>query len=118
MNEQFRRRAKRNDRIARWVITLAGLAVIFSVILILVLITNVTLPLFQKPDAKVYAKFKDTDSSAQTRFLAIGVDDYRQDVRHAMPAGPFSGFRAPSRASRYSLWYRVRARGNSFSKRT
>jgi phosphate transport system permease protein len=92
MNEQFRRRAKRNDRIARWVITLAGLAVIFSVILILVLITNVTLPLFQKPDAKVYAKFKDTDSSAQTRFLAIGVDDYRETGYRLATTGRLSFF--------------------------
>ncbi len=76
MNELFRRKAKRNDRIARWVITLTGLAVIFSVILILVLITKVTLPLFQKPEATIFAKFKVSDSVADAKVLALGIDDY------------------------------------------
>ena len=33
MNEKFRLRAKRNDRLAKWVITFGGMLVIFSVIL-------------------------------------------------------------------------------------
>ena len=57
MNERFRRRARRNDNIARWVITCGGILVIFSVVFILLLIANVTLPLFQKPSAELYAKF-------------------------------------------------------------
>ena len=92
MNEQFRRRAKRNDRVARWVITLAGLAVILSVILILLLITNVTLPLFQKPEATVFAKFKDADSSAGDRFLAIGVDEYLETGYRLAATGQLSFF--------------------------
>jgi len=74
MNELFRRRAKRNDRIARWLITLTGLAVIFSVILILVLITKVTLPLFKSPEADVFAKLQ--APKLETSAVAVGVDDY------------------------------------------
>ncbi len=47
------RRAKRRDRVARWVITLGGVTVIASVIAILALIVGVTLPLFQPPRANV-----------------------------------------------------------------
>ncbi len=75
MNELFRRRTKRNDRIAKWVITLTGLAVIFSVILILVLITKVTLPLFQKPKAEIFATFE-APRDREAGSLALGVDDY------------------------------------------
>jgi phosphate transport system permease protein len=47
------RRAKRRDKLARWVITLGGVTVIASVIAILALIVGVTLPLFRAPRANV-----------------------------------------------------------------
>ncbi len=47
------RRAKRHDKLARWVITLGGVTVIASVIAILALIVGVTVPLFQSPQANV-----------------------------------------------------------------
>ncbi|MBW2502997.1 MAG: ABC transporter permease subunit [Deltaproteobacteria bacterium] len=75
MNERFRIRAKRNDRIAKWVITLGGMLVIFSVVFILLLITNTTLPLFQKPSADIFAKFLLPKEPTQ-EVLAIGVDEY------------------------------------------
>lgn len=49
------RRAQRRDKIARWVITLGGMAVIASVIAILALIVGVTVPLFRSPRANVVA---------------------------------------------------------------
>ena len=55
MNPVFRKKIKRNDRIAYWVITVGGMAIIFSVIFILVLIAKVSLPLFFSPDAELHA---------------------------------------------------------------
>ena len=75
MNEKFRIRAKRNDRIAKWVITLGGMLVIFSVIFILVLIANTTLPLFKAPRAEIFAKFPLPRDISQ-KVLAIGIDEY------------------------------------------
>ena len=75
MNDKFRIRAKRNDRIAQWMITLGGMLVICSVILILVLIAGTTLPLFKKPQAEIFAKFPLPKEPAQ-EVLAIGIDEY------------------------------------------
>ena len=75
MNERFRRRAKRNDRIARWVISCGGMLVIFSVVFILLLIANVTLPLFRSPAADLYAKLQLPDGAV----MAIGIDDYLEN---------------------------------------
>ena len=47
------RRAKRRDKLARWVITLGGVTVIASVVAILALIVGVTVPLFRTPRANV-----------------------------------------------------------------
>ena len=49
------RKAKRRDKLARWVITLGGITVIASVIAILALIVGVTVPLFRAPRADVAA---------------------------------------------------------------
>jgi len=75
MNEKFRISAKRNDRIAKWVITLGGMLVIFSVIFILVLILNTTLPLFKTPQAEIFAKFP-LPRDASQEVLALGIDEY------------------------------------------
>ncbi|MBW2473891.1 MAG: ABC transporter permease subunit [Deltaproteobacteria bacterium] len=75
MNEKFRLRAKRNDRIAKWVITFGGMLVIFSVIFILVLIASTTLPLFKAPKAEIFAKFTLPKEPAQ-EILALGIDEY------------------------------------------
>lgn len=76
MNEKFRRRARRNDNIARWVITCGGILVIFSVVFILLLIANVTLPLFQKPSAELYAKFSFPGDAKPNEIRALGIDEY------------------------------------------
>jgi len=76
MNERFRRRARRNDNIARWVITCGGILVIFSVVFILLLIANVTLPLFQNPSAELYAKFAFPGDVKSNEIRALGIDEY------------------------------------------
>jgi phosphate transport system permease protein len=76
MNTRFLKRVKRRDRLARHVITVGGLAIIFSVILILFLIARVTLPLFQSPGAEGVARFQAVDAAAAPTVLAVGLDDY------------------------------------------
>ncbi len=73
MNPAFRRKIKRNDRIARWVITVGGMAIIFSVIFILVLIAKVSFPLFLAPDAELHAS---TAIESGEQILALGMDEY------------------------------------------
>ena len=75
MNPAFLKKIKRNDRLAHWVITGGGLAIIFSVIFILVLIAKVSLPLFFSPSAELYAKVA-LDPARQQNLLAIGMDEY------------------------------------------
>lgn len=76
MNPAFLKKIKRNDRLAHWAITLGGLAIIFCVIFILVLIVEVSLPLFLAPDARQVIKFQATSVDAAEAVLAVGMDDY------------------------------------------
>jgi phosphate transport system permease protein len=91
MNEKFRIRAKRNDRVAKWVITVGGMLVIFSVILILVLITNTSLPLFKSPSADIFAKFALPKEPSQ-EVIAIGVDEYLETGFFVDREGVFNFF--------------------------
>lgn len=76
MNEKLLRRNKLYDRIASYVITIGGVAVIFSVVAILFLIAQVSLPLFQSPTAEpVKHSLKITDELA-----VVGLDDYLENV--------------------------------------
>ncbi len=76
MNPAFLKKVKRNDRIAKWVITVGGMAIIFSVIFILVLIAKVSLPLFLAPDKDLSASFQLDKSVPADKILALGVDEY------------------------------------------
>ena len=76
MNPAFLKKIKRNDRLAHWAITVGGLAIIFCVIFILVLIVEVSLPLFLTPDASQVITFKAAPVNAAEAVLAIGMDDY------------------------------------------
>ncbi|MBN1958333.1 MAG: ABC transporter permease subunit [Desulfuromonadales bacterium] len=76
MNPAFQKKVKRNDRIARWVITIGGMAIIFSVIFILILITKVSLPLFLSPDKTLHASFQLDRTRNGEKVLALGVDEY------------------------------------------
>ncbi len=75
MNPAFLKKIKRNDRLARWVITVGGMAIIFSVIFILVLIAKVSLPLFLSPSAELYSKVAFRSAEPQ-KILAVGMDEY------------------------------------------
>ena len=75
MNPAFRKKIKRNDRIAYWVITLGGMAIICSVILILILIAKVSLPLFFSPDAELHASTRIENAG---QILAVGMDEYQE----------------------------------------
>lgn len=68
------RRAKRHDRVARWVITLGGILVIASVIAILALIVGVTVPLFRSPQSVEVATCRLPDSLPRDKVLRLGVD--------------------------------------------
>ncbi len=67
-------RVKRQDRVARWVITLGGLIVIASVIAILLLIVGVTLPLFSSPTARQLANIPLPESLMPADVLAVGIE--------------------------------------------
>ena len=91
MNEKFRIRAKRNDRIARWVITLGGMMIIFSVIFILLLIADTARPLFNAPRAEIFAKFPLSKEPTQ-QVLGIGVDEYLETGFFIDDEGVFNFF--------------------------
>jgi len=75
MNPAFLHKVKRNDRLARWAITIGGMSIIFCVILILVLIVNVSLPLFYAPTAEQKAAIA-LPSDRNQPVLAVGMDEY------------------------------------------
>ena len=68
------RKVKTYDRLARWVITLAGVAVIGSVIAILLLIVSVTLPLFRAAKADAKSQIPLPREFSAKNVLALGVD--------------------------------------------
>jgi len=80
MDKKVLRRIKLRDRIARWVITIGGMSIIASVILILLLIGNVTLPLFQEPAAVPLAEIDLGKSPKQPEPLAIDIDEYLENA--------------------------------------
>ncbi len=75
MNPNYQARAKRMDRFARWGITLGGLAVIFCVVFILVLIVNVALPLFFSAQVERQPSVA-VESQLSGNLLAVGMDEY------------------------------------------
>lgn len=62
------------DRIARWVITLGGAAVIAGVAGILALIVGVTVPLFRAPSSEIIAEQPLDSSVSPSSVLALGGD--------------------------------------------
>ncbi len=76
MDQKFLKRAKRNDRWARYGITLGGVSIIFCVVLILLLIAKVSVPLFLPADADVFAKFSLQGEKQDHPILTSGVDEY------------------------------------------
>ncbi len=68
------RKVKRLDRVARWIITLGGITVIGSVIVILLLIVGKTLPLFMPGRATLAARLPLPDSIPASDVKAIGLE--------------------------------------------
>lgn len=77
-NARFRRRAKRHDRIAVWVITGGGIAVIAAVVLILLLIVRVAVPLFA--GAGITGRGEVPAAGASARPIAVGIDEYLEST--------------------------------------
>jgi len=76
MDAKLLRNVKRKDQIARLIITIGGFAVIASVIAILFLIFEVTIPLFQSTETKEISHF--TADSTEIP-MAIGIDEYLEN---------------------------------------
>ncbi|PTL36329.1 ABC transporter permease [Candidatus Methylomirabilis limnetica] len=74
--EKIRRRLLL-DRLARWVVTLGGAAIIVSILAILFIIAYGVYPLFRKPTAVLLGALTTSLDSAP---LAVGVDEYREIV--------------------------------------
>ncbi len=88
MDQNLLKRIKRRDRLARWLITAGGFSVIFCVIFILVLIAEVSLPLFKDPEAEIFAKYRVTDPLAEDeQILATGIDEYLENAFVITSAG-------------------------------
>lgn len=68
-------RARRRDRVAAAVIVVGGIAIIFTVVAMLVLIVSVAMPLFSTPTAHRIEEMPSTVSPG-ARPVAAGVDDY------------------------------------------
>ncbi|MGW8255858.1 MAG: ABC transporter permease subunit [Thermoguttaceae bacterium] len=74
INKSLIRKVKRHDRIARWVITLAGVTIIAGVVAILLLIVSVTVPLFRSAKITLRAQTTLPERLPEKDVLALGVD--------------------------------------------
>jgi phosphate transport system permease protein len=77
MDKRHLKRIRRQDRVARWLITIGGLSVIFCVLTMLVLIAGTALPLF-RPARLVVTSASPLPAAAGETILAVGADDYRE----------------------------------------
>jgi phosphate transport system permease protein len=94
MDNKVLKRVKRRDRLARWLISAGGMTVIGSVILILFLIVQVTLPLFQAPRSEVFARFALPPETPAAEVLSAGLDEYLESVFTLSRDGSFTFFEA------------------------
>lgn len=92
MNPAFLKKVKRNDTLAKWVITVGGMAIIFSVIFILLLIARVSLPLFLAPDKDQHASFQLTARDDGAEILTLGMDEYLESGYVLDDSGRFDFF--------------------------
>lgn len=92
MNNAILKRAKRNDRLAAWLINIGGFLIIFAVIWILVLIMKVAIPLFLEPKSGVVSSFGVTGITPHTKIVGIGTDDNLRTGFVLDETGTFSAF--------------------------
>ena len=76
MNPDVLKRAKRRDRLARWLIGAGGIGVIGCVVLMLALIVSVALPLFRPARAEIAARLPLPGGVSTAEVLALGLDEY------------------------------------------
>lgn len=84
-NPKLIARARRRDTVARYFITIGGVAIIVTVVGILLLILGVAMPLFASTSAERRAESIETNL-APDDILAIGVGDYGQ-IAYVITAG-------------------------------
>jgi phosphate transport system permease protein len=89
MDKQHLKRIRRQDRLARWLITIGGSSVIVCVLTMLVLIAGTALPLF-RPARLTVASTCPLPTAAGDAILAMGVDDYRETGFVVNERGVFS----------------------------
>lgn len=80
MKKNFSEKSRRRDRLAELFIRIGGILVIVAVVWILVMISQVALPLFYSPDADISATVQLPAELKERRILAAGVDDSRQQL--------------------------------------
>ncbi len=74
INKSLIRKVKRHDKIARWVITLCGIAIIASVVAIMLSIVSVALPLFRGAKAELRAETTLSKGLLEKEVMSLGVD--------------------------------------------
>ncbi|NUQ65536.1 MAG: ABC transporter permease subunit [Pirellulales bacterium] len=74
MDQARIRRARRHDRLARWIITLGGVTVIASVVAILLLIVSATFPLFRPARSHSIAWTRLPESLPAKDVVGLGVE--------------------------------------------
>ncbi|MRR58218.1 MAG: ABC transporter permease subunit [Deltaproteobacteria bacterium] len=85
-------RAKKNDRLAAWLINIGGFLVILSVISILVLILKVAIPLFLAPEADAISTVSLAGGAPTGEIKGMGVDDSLQAGFVLGESGTFTFF--------------------------
>lgn len=89
MKKNFTEKSRRHDRLAEWFIRIGGVLVIVSVVWILVMISQVALPLFYPPKADISSSCSLPAELKNITAVASGVDDSRQQVFLLDEAGTF-----------------------------
>ncbi len=96
MNPHVLKRAKRRDRIARWLIGAGGIGVIGCVALMLALIVSVALPLFRGARAEVVARLPLPGGVPAAEVLALGLDEYSETGYVLERSGRLTFFSLPA----------------------
>jgi len=89
MKNNFTDTSRRRDRLAEWFIKIGGVLVIVSVVWILVMISQVALPLFYPPKAEISSSISLPPQLKNIKALASGVDDSRQQIFLLDESGKF-----------------------------
>ncbi len=78
MTKKFIDKSRRNDRLAELLIRIGGIFVIVAVVWILVMISQVALPLFYPPSARITATVKLPAAILTGTVLAVGTEESQQ----------------------------------------